>query len=67
MPDVDGNTKAETAEGTDTVTDTSLHAYKDGREEDMKGDKEQILSEDPQKQQRKDLVDPDEDLRPDKH
>ena len=67
MPDEDGNTQAETVDGKDTATDTSLHAYKDGREEDMKGDKDQILSNDPDDQQRKDLADPAEDLGPDKH
>jgi hypothetical protein len=67
MPDEKGNTHADTPEGKDTATDTSLHAYREGREEDIKGDTAQILSNDPDDQQRKDLAGPGEDLGPDKH
>jgi hypothetical protein len=54
MPDSEGNTKA------DETATTPLHAYKEGREEDIKGDKETLLSDDPQEQQAQDIADDDE-------
>lgn len=36
MPDSEGNTKPD--EDEDPRPETSLHAYKEGREEDVKGD-----------------------------
>jgi len=56
MPDPDGTTKA----NEETTPDTSLHAYKEGRQEDIKGDTESFLSEDPQRQQAKDIEGDDE-------
>lgn len=68
MPDENDQTQAEAVEGSDdTATDTSLHAYKDGREEDIKGDTDKLLSNDPEDQQRGDVADPGEDLGPEKH
>lgn len=43
MPDRDGETQA----GENPTPDTPLHAYKDGREEDIKGDAEKLHSDDP--------------------
>ena len=50
MPDEHGNAKADD----DTAVETSLHAYKDGREGDIKGDVEAFKSNDP-KQLQQDL------------
>ncbi len=43
MPDQEGKT----ASDEDTVPDTSLHAYKEGRDEDIKGNSEKLSSDDP--------------------
>ena len=43
MPDKDGNTKADS----ETIPDSSLHAYGDGRKEDIKGDPDKLDSDDP--------------------
>jgi hypothetical protein len=43
MPDPKGNTGA----GEETLPDTSLHAYKDSRKGDIKGDSEKLASDDP--------------------
>ena len=57
MPDADGNVKADGG-----TTKTSLHAYKDGRDEDIKGDTEKLLhSEDPKDMQQNELEDEDEE------
>ena len=56
MPDSEGNTKADE----DPTTGTSLHAYKEGREEDVKGDTEALNSNDPKRQQQQNLEGEDE-------
>jgi hypothetical protein len=56
MPDKDGATKADE----ESTPDTSLHAYGDARKDDIKGDTERFLSEDPKKQQAKDIEGDDE-------
>jgi hypothetical protein len=40
MPDKDGNTKA----GEETTPDTPLHAYKEGRKDDVSGDADALES-----------------------
>ena len=64
MPDPDGNTKAdETA-----IPDTSLHAYKEGRKDDVKGDADKLESNDPEDQQASKLEGEDElELPHEKH
>ncbi len=60
MPDREGNTDAETP-------DTPLHAYKDSREDDIKGDSDKLLhSDDPKDLQASELEDPDESGPPKK-
>jgi hypothetical protein len=61
MPDPKGNTGAD--EG--TVPDTPLHAYKEGREEDMKGDAAKLSSDDPKDLRASEIE--DEDGPPEKH
>ena len=58
MPDEHGNAKADD----DTAVETSLHAYKDGREEDIKGDVEAFKSSDP-KQLKQDQIEGDDELK----
>ena len=53
MPDEDAN-KAADAE---TVPKTSLHAYGEGREEDVEGDVEKLKSSDPETSQVKEIED----------
>ena len=43
MPDEEGNVKPDE----ETIPKTSLHAYKEGREEDIEGDVEKFKSDDP--------------------
>ena len=43
MPDRKGNTGADE----ETLPDTSLHAYKDSRKDDIKGDSDKLASDDP--------------------
>jgi hypothetical protein len=43
MPDPKGNTGADE----ETLPDTSLHAYKDGRKDDIKEDRDKLASDDP--------------------
>jgi hypothetical protein len=43
MPDPKGNTGADE----ETLPDTSLHAYKDSRKDDIKGDSDKLASDDP--------------------
>lgn len=58
MPDQKGNTAADA----EAVPDTPLHAYKDSREDDIKGDSDKLLhSDDPKDLQASELEDPDED------
>lgn len=58
MPDADGNVKADE----DETPKTPLHAYKEGREEDIKGDREKFLSNDPKQLQADKIEDEDEEL-----
>lgn len=39
----------------DTLPDTPLHAYKEGREDDVEGDVEKLKSGDPEHSQRKEI------------
>ena len=41
----------------DTLPDTPLHAYKEGREDDVEGDVEKLKSGDPEQSQRKEIED----------
>jgi hypothetical protein len=56
MPDRDHNSKADEK----TVPDSSLHAYKEGRKEDVKGDADKLESSDPADQQASELEGDDE-------
>ncbi|MHB8659083.1 MAG: hypothetical protein ACYC91_14210 [Solirubrobacteraceae bacterium] len=47
MPDTDGETKATE----ETTPDTPLHAYKEGRKEDVSGDADALESSDREKHQ----------------
>jgi hypothetical protein len=62
MPDPDGNTKA----GESTLPETPLHAYKEGREEDIKGDTEKLSSDDPKDLRASEIEDDDEPQVPKK-
>ena len=53
MPDPDDETKADE----ETTPDTSLHAYKEGRKDDVAGDADKLESNDPQDQQQRALDD----------
>ncbi len=44
----------------ETVPDTPLHAYKDGREEDIEGDEDKLESSDPESSQREEIAGGDE-------
>jgi hypothetical protein len=44
----------------ETLPDSSLHAYKEGREEDVEGDVEDLKSGDPDSSQRTDVAEGDE-------
>jgi hypothetical protein len=44
----------------ETLPDTPLHAYKDGREEDIEGDEDKLESSDPESSQRKEISEGDE-------
>ncbi len=64
MPDPEGNTKADE----DAIPDSSLHAYKEGRKEDVKGDADKLESNEPKDQQASALEGDDElDLPAEKH
>jgi hypothetical protein len=56
MPDRDQNTKADE----DALPDTSLHAYKEGRKDDVKGDADKLESNAPEDQQVDELEGDDE-------
>jgi hypothetical protein len=64
MPDPDGKTKADE----EALPDTPLHAYKDGRKDDVKGDADKLESTDPHNQQQSELESEDElELGAEKH
>jgi hypothetical protein len=44
----------------ETLPDTPLHAYGDGREEDVEGDVEDLTSGDPERSQRTDISEGEE-------
>lgn len=58
MPDTEGNTKADE----ETIAGTPLHAYKEGRKDDVKGDIEELQSSD--RPQQKNIEDDDEPSLP---
>ena len=54
----------------ETVPDTSLHAYKEGREDDVEGNVEKLKSGNPEESQRKEISEGDEESNlpnPEKH
>ena len=51
MPDPEGNTTADE----ETVPETSLHAYKEGRKDDVAGDADKLESNDPKDMQASEL------------
>ncbi|MFZ0088898.1 MAG: hypothetical protein WAL63_05305 [Solirubrobacteraceae bacterium] len=57
MPDRDGNTKADE----ETLPATPLHAYKEGRKDDVSGDADALESTDPAQQQA-DVLEGDDEL-----
>jgi hypothetical protein len=63
MPDPDG----ETAAPEEAVPNTSLHAYKEGREDDVKGDVEKLKHGDNKDMQVSELGADDEPDAPPKH
>jgi hypothetical protein len=64
MPDRDQSTKADES----TLPDTSLHAYKEGRKDDVKGDADKLESSAPDDQQASELESDDElELPHEKH
>lgn len=56
MPDQKGETKADAAE----LPQTPLHAYKEGREDDVKGDSEKLSSDNPKDLRQSELEADDE-------
>jgi hypothetical protein len=48
----------------ETLPDTPLHAYGEGREEDVEGDVEKLKSGDPDESQRSDVAEGDESGMP---
>jgi hypothetical protein len=56
MPDEDGKTQADA----ETTPDTSLHAYKEGRKDDVSGDADKLESNAPGDQQQDALEGEDE-------
>jgi hypothetical protein len=57
MPDPQGNTTADP----ETVPDTSQHAYKEGRKDDVAGDADKLESNDPKDMQARELDDEESD------
>jgi hypothetical protein len=54
----------------ETIPDTSLHAYKEGREDDVEGDVDKLKEGDPQDSQRTEIAEGDEESNlpnPEKH
>lgn len=45
----------------ETLPDTPLHAYKEGREEDIEGDVDKLESSDPETSQRKEIAEDEDD------
>lgn len=58
MPDEAGASKADP----ETLPDSSLHAYKEGRKEDVSGDADALETTDPQKHQQ-DSIEGDDELQ----
>ena len=56
MPDREGDTGAKET----TLPETPLHAYKDSREADIKGDTEKLNSDDPKDLRASEIEDEDE-------
>lgn len=56
MPDKDGTSQA----GQETTPDTPLHAYKEGRKDDVSGDADALESNEPSQQQQDKLEGDDE-------
>ena len=52
--------KPERSADEETLPDTSLHAYGQGREEDVEGDVEKLKSGDPEESQRKEISEGDD-------
>lgn len=50
----------ETSADAETLPDTPLHAYKEGREEDVEGNLDKLKAGDPEESQRKEIEDDDE-------
>ncbi len=63
MPDRQGDTKA----SEDSIPDSPLHAYKEGRKEDISGDADALESNDPADQQQEKLEGEGELSPPEKH
>ncbi len=63
MPDRDDQNTADIEE----LPDTSLHAYKEGRKDDVSGDADKLESTDPQDQQQDVLEGEDEGRPVEKH
>jgi hypothetical protein len=57
MPDQQGNTTADE----ETIPQTSQHAYKEGRKEDVAGDADKLESNDPKDMQTPELDDAESD------
>ncbi|HWF73943.1 MAG TPA: hypothetical protein VG186_11395 [Solirubrobacteraceae bacterium] len=57
MPDPEGNTTTDDA----TLPDTSQHAYKEGRKDDVAGDADKLESNDPKDMQARELDDEESD------
>jgi hypothetical protein len=55
-----GDEERQTQADEETLPATPLHAYKDGREEDVEGDLDKLKSGDPQQSQRKEIEGDDE-------
>jgi hypothetical protein len=63
MPDPDEKTTADQ----ESLPSTPLHAYKDGRKDEISGDADALESNDPEKQQARTLEGEDEGGPPEKH
>ena len=50
----------DTGASEETLPDTPLHAYKEGREEDIEGDVDKLESSDPKTSQREEIAEGDE-------
>ena len=68
---MDGEDRQDRADE-ETLPETPLHAYKEGREDEVEGDVEKLKSGDPEQSQRKEIEDEGDDSGehlepPDKH